>query len=79
MACVFINHSDIEALPVGIRIVAGILQSTAVRAAGFAIVPLNSLAPAVKVLYVVMRESQYGAFKSPETDLYIIPSEYISV
>lgn len=49
--------SDIEDLPAGIRVVAGIFQSTAVRAAGFGIVPLNSLAPAVKVLYVIMRKS----------------------
>jgi hypothetical protein len=44
----------IEALPVGTRINAGLFQSLAVRAAGFAIVPMNSLAPAVKVMYVVM-------------------------
>lgn len=44
----------IEDIPVGTRIIAGLLQSVAVRAAGFAIVPLNSLAPAVKVLYLLM-------------------------
>lgn len=41
-------------LPIGTRIAAGFLQSAAVRAAGFSIVPLGDLAPAVKVLYVVM-------------------------
>jgi len=41
-------------IPVGTRIAAAFVQSAAVRAAGFAIVPLASLAPAVKVLYVVM-------------------------
>lgn len=41
-------------LPIGTRIAAGFLQSVAVRAAGFSIVPLSELAPAVKVLYVVM-------------------------
>lgn len=46
--------SAIESLPLGDRISAGFLQSAAVRAAGFAIVPLNSLAPAVKVLYTLM-------------------------
>ncbi|WVR05816.1 hypothetical protein IAU60_002841 [Kwoniella sp. DSM 27419] len=49
-----IGTPAIEALPVGTRIAAGFLQSAAVRAAGFGIVPLNSLAPAVKVLYVIM-------------------------
>ncbi|OWZ79653.1 potassium ion transporter [Cryptococcus neoformans Tu401-1] len=44
----------IMSLPIGTRIAAGFLQSVAVRAAGFSIVPLSELAPAVKVLYVVM-------------------------
>jgi Trk-type K+ transport system membrane component len=44
----------IEAIPVGTRISAAFLQSAAVRAAGFSIVPLASLAPAVKVLYIIM-------------------------
>lgn len=44
----------IEALPVGTRVAAGLFQSCAVRAAGFVIVNMNELAPAVKVLYVVM-------------------------
>ena len=38
----------IQAIPIGRRIAAAFIQSAAVRAAGFAIVPLNSLAPAVK-------------------------------
>ncbi|WRT64079.1 uncharacterized protein IL334_001007 [Kwoniella shivajii] len=49
-----IGTPTIEAIPVGTRIVAGLLQSAAVRAAGFGIVALGSLAPAVKVLYVIM-------------------------
>ncbi|KAL7412684.1 cation transport protein-domain-containing protein [Mrakia frigida] len=49
-----IGTPAIESLPVGDRIIAGFFQSAAVRAAGFAIVPLNSLAPAVKVLYTIM-------------------------
>jgi len=44
----------IEEIPVGTRIAAAFVQSAAVRAAGFAIVPLASLAPAVKILYVIM-------------------------
>nr|ODN98734.1 potassium ion transporter [Cryptococcus depauperatus CBS 7855] len=44
----------IMALPAGTRIASGFLQSVAVRAAGFSIVPIGNLAPAVKVLYVIM-------------------------
>ncbi|KAF8648539.1 hypothetical protein AX16_006243 [Volvariella volvacea WC 439] len=49
-----IGNSVIESIPIGTRLLAGLMQGIAVRAAGFAIVPLASLAPAVKVLYVVM-------------------------
>lgn len=78
------TYRDIEDLPVGIRVVAGIFQSTAVRAAGFGIVPLNSLAPAVKVLYVVMRKSNARMlFMSDKTLMSSADSrpivEYISV
>jgi Trk-type K+ transport system membrane component len=41
-------------IPKGTRVAAGLFQSIAVRAAGFAIVPMNDLAPAVKVMYVIM-------------------------
>lgn len=41
-------------IPVGIRVVAGFLQGISVRAAGFGIIPLAAMAPAVKVLYVIM-------------------------
>jgi hypothetical protein len=43
-----IGTPAIESIPVGTRIIAGLLQSAAVRAAGFGIVPLSALAPAVK-------------------------------
>ncbi|KAL0072467.1 hypothetical protein AAF712_000230 [Marasmius tenuissimus] len=49
-----IGTPAIEAIPLGTRFVIGLLQGVAVRAAGFGIVPLAALAPAVKVLYVVM-------------------------
>lgn len=49
-----IGNQTIEDIPVGTRIAAGFLQSTAVRAAGFGIVPLAALSPAVQVLYVIM-------------------------
>ncbi len=44
----------IEQIPVGVRLLDGLLQGIAVRAAGFGIVTLSALAPAVQVLYVVM-------------------------
>lgn len=49
-----IGTPAIEEIQVGTRIAAGLFQSVAVRAAGFAIVPMNSLAPAVKVMFVIM-------------------------
>ncbi|KAI0282873.1 cation transport protein-domain-containing protein [Russula aff. rugulosa BPL654] len=49
-----IGNEAITSIPVGVRIIDGMLQATAVRAAGFAIVNLSALAPAVKVLYVIM-------------------------
>ncbi|KIK67556.1 hypothetical protein GYMLUDRAFT_257413 [Collybiopsis luxurians FD-317 M1] len=49
-----IGTPAIEAIPLGVRFLAGLLQATAVRAAGFGIVAIAALAPAVKVLYVVM-------------------------
>ncbi|TBU40177.1 cation transport protein-domain-containing protein [Dichomitus squalens] len=49
-----IGNPVIEIIPFGIRFLLGFLQATAVRAAGFATVTLSALAPAVKVLYVLM-------------------------
>lgn len=49
-----IHNPSIAAIPTGVRVLDGLLQATAVRAAGFGIVTLADLAPAVKVLYVVM-------------------------
>ncbi|KAG8991802.1 low affinity potassium transporter [Tulasnella sp. 427] len=49
-----IGTPEIMQLPVGTRIAVGLLQAGAVRAAGFAAISLNALAPAVKVLYVTM-------------------------
>ncbi len=43
-----IGNEAIASIPVGVRIIDGMLQATAVRAAGFAIVSLSALAPAVK-------------------------------
>ncbi|KDQ20082.1 hypothetical protein BOTBODRAFT_125633 [Botryobasidium botryosum FD-172 SS1] len=49
-----IGTPEIMAVPLGTRMIIGILQATAVRAAGFATISLAALAPAVKVLYVIM-------------------------
>ncbi|PPQ63028.1 hypothetical protein CVT24_005974, partial [Panaeolus cyanescens] len=49
-----INNHVIEMIPVGIRVLAGFMQGVSVRAAGFGIIPLAAMAPAVKVMYVVM-------------------------
>ncbi|KIM26890.1 hypothetical protein M408DRAFT_330271 [Serendipita vermifera MAFF 305830] len=49
-----IGNPVTEAVPVVTRVLIGLLQASAVRAAGFATISLSSLAPAVKVLYVIM-------------------------
>ncbi|KAI6163433.1 cation transport protein-domain-containing protein [Pisolithus thermaeus] len=49
-----IGNSTVGSIPAGTRIVAGLFQAIAVRNAGFSIVPLSQLAPAVKVMYVIM-------------------------
>ena len=43
-----IGNSAFDSIPVGVRFAIGALQATAVRAAGFATVPLSQLAPAVQ-------------------------------
>lgn len=49
-----IGNPDIDSIPIGTRVVAGLYQAIVVRAAGFGIVPLARIAPAVKVIYVIM-------------------------
>ncbi|KDQ63183.1 hypothetical protein JAAARDRAFT_29190 [Jaapia argillacea MUCL 33604] len=49
-----IGLSVTESIPRGQRVLAGLFQSQGVRASGFSIVNLGALAPAVKVLYIVM-------------------------
>ncbi|GAA5951506.1 hypothetical protein JCM21900_001587 [Sporobolomyces salmonicolor] len=49
-----IGNPDIESIPTGTRVLDGLFQGTAVRAAGFSIVPLSTTAPAVQLLYVIM-------------------------
>ncbi|KAH8087810.1 cation transport protein-domain-containing protein [Cristinia sonorae] len=49
-----IGNPAIESVPFGTRFLLGFLQAAAVRAAGFGSVSIAALAPAVKVLYVIM-------------------------
>jgi Trk-type K+ transport system membrane component len=49
-----IGNSAIASIPIGTRFAIGLLQAVAVRAAGFGALSLSALAPAVKVLYVLM-------------------------
>lgn len=49
-----INNPTIESIKLDIRVFDGLFQSIAVRAAGFTVVSLLTLAPAVQFLYVVM-------------------------
>jgi Trk-type K+ transport system membrane component len=43
-----IGNPAIDYIPLGVRFIIGLLQAVAVRAAGFGLVPLSALAPAVK-------------------------------
>ncbi|GAA6022173.1 hypothetical protein JCM10207_003933 [Rhodosporidiobolus poonsookiae] len=49
-----IGNPVIDAIPTGTRVIDGLFQAFAVRAAGFSIVPLASVAPALQLLYVIM-------------------------
>ncbi|PLW39493.1 hypothetical protein PCANC_16808 [Puccinia coronata f. sp. avenae] len=49
-----IGNSKIESIPIGTRIIVGLLQSLSVRAAGFSTISLGDLAPAVQVLFIIM-------------------------
>ncbi|CAO1616976.1 unnamed protein product [Parajaminaea phylloscopi] len=49
-----IGNPEIEHIPLPQRVFDGLFQSVAVRAAGFQVVSLLSLAPAVQFLYVIM-------------------------
>lgn len=43
-----IGNPAIDSIPLGVRFIIGLLQASAVRAAGFATVALSALAPGVK-------------------------------
>ncbi|KAL5504739.1 hypothetical protein ACEPAH_7402 [Sanghuangporus vaninii] len=49
-----IGNATMEAIPLGVRFAIGLLQSCAVRSAGFTTVSLGNLAPAVQTLFVMM-------------------------
>ena len=48
-----INNPVLDQIPVGVRVIDGLLQATCVRAAGFGIIPLYALAPAVKFVRIL--------------------------
>ncbi|KAI0049422.1 TrkH-domain-containing protein [Auriscalpium vulgare] len=49
-----IGNPTVEAIPVGSRILLGLVQAVAVRLAGFQSIAISALSPAVKILYLVM-------------------------
>ncbi|KAF4962760.1 hypothetical protein FSARC_9186 [Fusarium sarcochroum] len=49
-----IGNDVVEDMPVSDRIIAGWFQAVAVRAAGFAVVSISGLYPAVQLLYMIM-------------------------
>lgn len=49
-----IHNRVLEAVPVGFRISAGFFQAVSTRTAGFSIVSLAALSPAIKVSYTIM-------------------------
>lgn len=51
-----IGNPIIESIPIGTRILIGLLQASAVRAAGFVTIPIAGLAPAVKYVipYIIL-------------------------
>ncbi|KAF5000096.1 hypothetical protein FGRMN_2030 [Fusarium graminum] len=49
-----IGNEVVESMPVSDRIIAGWFQAVAVRAAGFAVVSISGLYPAVQLLYMIM-------------------------
>ncbi|KAI8453564.1 hypothetical protein BY996DRAFT_6411153 [Phakopsora pachyrhizi] len=49
-----IGNPAVEAIPIGTRVLCGLLQSLSVRAAGFFVVSLAAVTPALRVQYMVM-------------------------
>ncbi|KAJ5222105.1 uncharacterized protein N7469_010992 [Penicillium citrinum] len=49
-----LNDSAVTALPPGIRVLDGFFQASATRTAGFGVVSLSSLHPAIQVSYLIM-------------------------
>ncbi|THH13668.1 hypothetical protein EW146_g6584 [Bondarzewia mesenterica] len=69
-----IGNSAIDSIPIGMRFIDGLLQALAVRSAGFIIVSLSTVAPALKVLYVIMMYISVSLFMTKHK----LPS-YVSV
>lgn len=66
------DPSVIEAIPPFVRVAAAYFQCIAVRAAGFTIVPMNQIAPAVKVLFVIMMVSAARGISQQYISVYPI-------
>jgi len=49
-----LGNSAVTVIPAGVRVIIGLLQATAVRTAGFSVISLSVIAPALKTLYVIM-------------------------
>ncbi|KZV62678.1 TrkH-domain-containing protein [Peniophora sp. CONT] len=49
-----IGIPEIEAIPTGVRVMLGVLQAVAVRLAGFTAFSIATVAPAMKILYLIM-------------------------
>ncbi|CAH7682316.1 hypothetical protein BY996DRAFT_4593230, partial [Phakopsora pachyrhizi] len=49
-----IGNPAVKAIPIGTRVLCGLLQSLSVRAAGFFVVSLAAVTPALRVQYIVM-------------------------
>ncbi|KAJ7821116.1 cation transport protein-domain-containing protein [Mycena olivaceomarginata] len=63
-----IGNPAMDSIPLNVRFIIGLLQAIAVRAAGFGTVALSTLAPAVKVLYLIMMYISWASVRS--TNVY---------
>jgi Trk-type K+ transport system membrane component len=49
-----LGDKAVESIPASVRVIDGMLQAAAVRAAGFAIVHLSALVPAIKCVVILL-------------------------
>ncbi|KAG1846591.1 cation transport protein-domain-containing protein [Suillus subalutaceus] len=65
-----IGNPDIDSIPLGTRVVAGLYQAIAVRAAGFGIVPLARIAPAVIMMLINLVSARQTSTKRQSLGIY---------